>query len=138
MISEDFSDIEREIRSGPQKGGKISIQDIIREIKSLMWEKAGIIRSQEKLSTLIKDIENLKQRTAEFCPNNIKEYIKKRETENMLIAGESIARSALFREESRGAHFRSDFPDEGGGEWIKNTLVKGNDIGMKVESIENK
>jgi len=137
-ISEAFKDIESEIGSRAKKEGKFFMQDLQKELKRLMWEKAGILRSKEKLSALIKDIENLKQRTAEFCPNNLKEYIKKRETENMLIAGESTARSALFRKESRGAHFRSDFPDEGGDEWIKNTLIKGDDLEMKVESIENK
>ncbi len=33
------------------------------------------------------------------------------ETENMLLSARAIAQAALFREESRGAHFRSDFPD---------------------------
>jgi len=45
------------------------------------------------------------------------------EVENALLVGEMVARSALTREESRGAHFRKDFPVEDAS-WKRNLFVQ--------------
>ena len=53
---------------------------------------------------------------------------------NLLIVSEAITRAALFREESRGAQFREDFPDKDA-EWGKCNIVvkRGADGAMLVE-----
>jgi succinate dehydrogenase/fumarate reductase flavoprotein subunit len=94
-----------------------------------MWEKAGVIRNKESLSRLIDELEKLKENLNSCGVNDGKELVKKLETGNMLLVGEAVARSALFREESRGAHYREDFPDEGGERWMKNILIKRNNDG---------
>lgn len=66
-----------------------------------------------------KDIERLKEELAGIGVRDWKKLVNKFETENMLLVGEAVARSALLREESRGAHYREDFPSEGGEQWIK-------------------
>ena len=45
---------------------------------------------------------------------------------NMLAASELIARSALARQESRGAHYRQDFPRSDDANWLKNIYIKRN------------
>jgi succinate dehydrogenase / fumarate reductase flavoprotein subunit len=52
--------------------------------------------------------------------------------ENMLKIAETIVFSALQRKESRGAHFRSDFPERNDMEWLKHTLVYGTPKGLKL------
>jgi len=73
-------------------------------LQSLMWEKVGIVRSGEGLkeaaSTLAVWEKSLKR------PTDRSSY----EMTSMLMVGRMIAKAALLREESRGAHFRSDFP----------------------------
>jgi len=53
---------------------------------------------------------------------------------NLMTISEAIARSAMFRQESRGAQFRDDFPEKSA-EWAKYNLIvkKGPDGGMAVE-----
>jgi succinate dehydrogenase/fumarate reductase flavoprotein subunit len=91
------------------------------ELQKLMLQNAGIVRDQTRLQSGLKRILELKN---EFCSNkhntNLKEYnIADDDIENIiislqmkssLIACEAIIRSALTRQESRGAHYRSDFP----------------------------
>jgi L-aspartate oxidase len=75
-------------------------------VRRLAWEKCGIIRSGEQLDEARRTLEADRQERhpdpglAEFCLRNI-------HTVALLIA-----RCALAREESRGAHFRTDYPEK--------------------------
>ncbi|MFZ0326092.1 MAG: FAD-dependent oxidoreductase [Nitrososphaeraceae archaeon] len=92
------------------------------EIQELMKQNAGIVREQIRLQNGLKRILELKN---EFYSNkdniNIKEFqidnnnnfenvVLSWQVKSSLIACEAIIRSALMRQESRGAHYRSDFP----------------------------
>lgn len=75
-----------------------------KELQELMWEYVGIEREEEglkKASILIAEWDNL------FIPSR---SIEDLELKNLLTVGGSVARSARAREESRGGHFRSDYP----------------------------
>ena len=50
---------------------------------------------------------------------------------NLLLASELIARSALLREDSRGAHFRSDFEHTDNARWLQNIYLGRNGTGLK-------
>ena len=51
---------------------------------------------------------------------------------NMLTASELIARSALLREDSRGAHYREDFPNADDVNWLKNIYASRNGEGPRL------
>ena len=51
---------------------------------------------------------------------------------NMLTASDLIARSALAREDSRGAHYRSDFDKTDNVNWLKNIYFARNGVGLKT------
>jgi L-aspartate oxidase len=53
------------------------------------------------------------------------------EARNLQIAGLLVARSALAREESRGAHYRTDFPDHNDTKFRKHSVVRGEKIGFE-------
>ena len=55
------------------------------------------------------------------------------ELENMLKVAEAIVFSALQREESRGAHYRNDFPERNDEEWLKHSLVSATPEGLKAD-----
>jgi succinate dehydrogenase/fumarate reductase flavoprotein subunit len=55
-----------------------------------------------------------------------REWIEALQVENMALTLEMIARSALIREESRGTHYRRDFPKSNDEDWLKNTVLKKN------------
>ncbi len=75
-------------------------------IRAAMWEHAGIVRSAAGLRTCLSILDDLEAR----LPAGATEEM------NLVATGRLIARSALLREESRGGHFRSDFPCESA-EW---------------------
>jgi L-aspartate oxidase len=76
----------------------------IEEARSILWDKVAIIRDGKHLSEAIK-------RLSELCPPDTAQTSRTAyEAKNILAVAPIIARCALAREESRGAHYRSDFP----------------------------
>lgn len=75
------------------------------DLKTLMWENVGILREGKKLEYALNYLEKWMKEFDIFFPD--KEFL---ELKNMITVGYLMAKSALLREESRGAHFRVDFP----------------------------
>lgn len=74
--------------------------DLRQEIRALSWERLGLVRDASGLASAARRFaEILRQLPA--APSEVR---------NLAIAGSLVAAAALRREESRGAHFRSDFP----------------------------
>lgn len=85
---------------------EIDVKDLKVKLQNIMWEYVGILRDEKSLMTAIEKIDELKM---EF-PRN-KKCLNREEYEflNMLTVSSLIARSALNRKESRGAHYRLDY-----------------------------
>jgi succinate dehydrogenase / fumarate reductase, flavoprotein subunit len=107
-------------------GGIFVIEEPIKfrnELQKVMMQNAGILREQTRLQDGLKRILELKN---EFYSNkhtinlkesdsvdgndDIEDIILTLQVKSSLVVCEAIIRSALMREESRGAHYRSDFP----------------------------
>jgi len=56
------------------------------------------------------------------------------ELQNLLVLGDIVCRAALLRTESRGAHYRTDYPKEDNTHWLKNIFVRKEDGRIKVET----
>jgi len=81
---------------------------IKQEIKNIMWENVGIIRDKSSLETALATIEKLSEEfNRDYKCKDKYEY----EIRNMLTVSKLIITSALERKESRGAHYRCDYPD---------------------------
>lgn len=84
------------------------VEILIQQLKELMWDKVGIFRDELSLKSALVELNKL-------ILNFNREYkcLTKEEYEfrNMLIVAKAVTTSALNRQESRGAHFRNDFPD---------------------------
>ena len=85
---------------------EIDVTSMKRELQNIMWDGAGIFRSEETLMNALSEVEKLK---AAFHRTN--KCISKSEYEfrNMLTVAEMVIISALKRKESRGAHYRTDY-----------------------------
>ena len=118
-------------------GGIFVVKEPIKfrdEIQELMEQNAGIIREQTKLQNGLKRILELKNEFYFNKDNIIKEFkIDNNNSENIvltwqlkssLIACEAVIRSALMRQESRGAHYRSDFPKLDDERWKVNIYCR--------------
>ncbi|MBN3032507.1 MAG: L-aspartate oxidase [Candidatus Saganbacteria bacterium] len=88
-------------------------------IKSAMWNGTGIIRSQESLEDALNKLVKV-EKQIDFAPVSADEL----ELRNMLLVAKLIARSALGRQESRGAHYRTDYPRKDDANWQRHLVYK--------------
>ena len=83
---------------------EITIERAVRDIQDLMWNHVGIMRSAESLKRAIEKLQAIAPHVAH--PMSRQAW----EAQSLSTTGLLVARSALAREESRGAHYRTDFP----------------------------
>ncbi|MFC1955055.1 L-aspartate oxidase [Chloroflexota bacterium] len=86
-------------------------------LQQLLWDKVGIIRSKEGL-TEAADILAVWQKELPLPTDR-----SSHELSNIVLTGRLVTGTALLREESRGAHFRSDFPHKSDG-WQRHIILK--------------
>jgi succinate dehydrogenase / fumarate reductase flavoprotein subunit len=98
-------------RNGANVEGPYQIQH---ELQEMMQDLVGIVRHESEMLRALEAIHKLEDRAARVRVQGNREYNPGWHTaldlENMLTVSEAITRSALERKESRGAHFREDYP----------------------------
>src|SRR5207244_2042566 len=101
---------------------RVPVEASMSELQSLMWTHVGIVRTGSGLKQAVGRLQELAPQLAR--PHSRREF----EARNLQIAGLLVARSALAREESRGAHYRTDFPDHNDAKFAKHSVVQGEQI----------
>ena len=105
-----------------------SVEDVIDEIQQLMWNKVGIVRMRKGLTEAVQRLQTIAERLP--APNSRRNC----EARNIHTAALLIARSALARLESRGAHYRLDYPSHDDLKFKKHSIVT--EKGVKFEGIQ--
>jgi succinate dehydrogenase / fumarate reductase, flavoprotein subunit len=86
------------------------------DLQEMMQRLVGIVRTESEIQEAVKELASLKERAARAGVTGHREYNPGWHTAidltNLLTVSEAIARSAIERKESRGGHFREDFPDK--------------------------
>lgn len=98
-------------------GNNPNVEGLIREIQELMWNKVGIVRMRHGLTEAVQKLQALSERLPE--PDSRRHC----EARNIHTAALLITRSALARLESRGAHYRLDYPQHDDMKFKKHSLV---------------
>jgi len=107
------------------------------ELQDCMQDLVGIVRREEEMSRALAMIGELKSRAARVAVTGNREFNPGWHTaldlKSMLLVSEAITRAAIQRKESRGAHFRDDFPtkDEAAGK-INLVVRRGGDGAMQI------
>jgi fumarate reductase (CoM/CoB) subunit A len=77
-----------------------------------MWAGAGVLRNAEGLADALRVARDVYDRAEAMRPTSPRGLVTKVETMHLAAVGEAVARAALLRTESRGAHYREDHPHE--------------------------
>jgi succinate dehydrogenase / fumarate reductase flavoprotein subunit len=97
----------------PGQDGPYQVQH---DLQKMMQDLVGIVRRQGEMEQALAGLEKLKERAAKVTVAGNREYNPGWHTaldlHNLLTVSEAITRAAIDRKESRGAHFRNDFPDK--------------------------
>ncbi|HWY20455.1 MAG TPA: L-aspartate oxidase [Candidatus Acidoferrum sp.] len=106
-------------QNGPVDAG---IEELIGQMQDILWKNAGIVRTRIGMQEAMKVLEGLAPRVAH--PRTRRSH----EAANLHLAGLLVARSALAREESRGAHYRIDYPGHDDKKFLKHSVVRGESV----------
>ncbi|MBC2706181.1 MAG: FAD-binding protein [ANME-2 cluster archaeon] len=138
VSSRTLDSIEHEFYELAGMDGSESVADIKNDLQTVMTGKCGIFRDSRKLVEALEQTRRLRERF-----NNIgisdrgmifnTEMMEALELRNLLDFSEVIAASALAREESRGAHYRTDHPERDDVGWLKHTLAYRSETGPLLE-----
>ncbi len=114
---------------------------IRKEMQATTLENLGIFRTGEKIARVPDEIKGLKERHGRaYVQDKGKVFntdlINTLETGYLLDLAEAMAAGALNREESRGSHFRRDFPQRDDVNWLKHTLAHWSPDGPKLSYLE--
>jgi succinate dehydrogenase / fumarate reductase flavoprotein subunit/fumarate reductase flavoprotein subunit len=99
-----------------------------KRLGELTWERVGLVRDGRGLEEALAELDDLYDRTGRIAVNpELRlngEWQQALDVRNLVEVARLIARAALIREESRGSHFRADFPAPDDDRWLKNILLR--------------
>jgi succinate dehydrogenase / fumarate reductase flavoprotein subunit len=131
---EALAPFENGANAGGSAEGPYQIQH---ELQNMMQDLVGIVRTESEMKQALENLGALRDRAAHAAVYGHREYNPGWHTaldlKHLLTVSEAIALSALDRQESRGGHFREDFPDKNPDAAKVNSVVwKGADGAMKL------
>ncbi len=117
--------------------GTEKVASIRDSMQQLMTEQVSVFRTRENLQSALMQIRQLRKRSQNLFLTDKSavfnyELQEALELANMLRVAEVIVYSALARKESRGAHFRKDYPKRNDEEWLRHTFVSENVAGLEA------
>ena len=107
---------------------EVAVTDVRNKIQAIMNNFVGVVRSGNELVAAIDKLEKIERDEVPYLSIKAKRDYemlgKALETLNFIDVGKMIAKAALLRTESRGAHYREDFPHRDDESWLKNTIIR--------------
>jgi len=119
-----------------QKDGRLTLGALKGELQQIMENHVFVFRERTGLEKAKSEICELRERASRLAVSGFKrfnlEWARAIEFSLMLEMAEIITESALMREESRGFHFRRDFPKRNDKDWLKHTVIRRDSDGRPV------
>jgi succinate dehydrogenase / fumarate reductase flavoprotein subunit len=129
---------QQKLQSLLDQGGKYRINQVRQAFQDTMTEYCGVFRTEELMRQGWEKLQQLQQQYTEIylddkgsCWNT--EILEALELENLIVVGQMILSSALNRQESRGAHFREDYPERDDVNFLKHTMAYYSPAGIDIQ-----
>jgi fumarate reductase flavoprotein subunit len=124
----DFVRREQAYLDGLCRGGKEDPSALRGAMQDIMTAKVGIFREGADLASAVEELRELYLRSRDIivasrAPGANPELVTAYRTQKMLRLALTVTCGALARTESRGAHFRADYPQRNDQQWLKRTLA---------------
>ncbi|MDD5544299.1 MAG: FAD-binding protein [Acidobacteriia bacterium] len=97
---------------------KMQVEEKLAKLKRLMWDHVGIIRSGQQLRQTLQSLRDLSQHI-----RGLEVFKHEPQLRNLISVADIVTQSALAREESRGAHYREDFPLRKDPHFLKHSVI---------------
>jgi len=126
-VKREEEKIQRIFESCSQKG--ISPWKLKHRIKKVMWDDVSLFRTGSGLRRALEEVDKMRREDLpRLCLTTKsrrfnRELLEALEVENLLMVCESIIRPAILREESRGAHYRTDYSELDNTNWLRHIAV---------------
>jgi len=98
------------------------LKDINAELRKAMWSYVGIIRTEENMKLMLRKLENLNRRLDALGGNGVNTRFL--ELKNMVTVANLVTNAAYIRKESRGTHYREDYPTTDDKNWLKHICLE--------------
>jgi succinate dehydrogenase / fumarate reductase flavoprotein subunit len=143
-VKVDDGQVERAAKEALEPFERPGAQDnpfkVQHDLQAMMQDLVGIVRVESEMQQALTGLEALKKRAAQVGVTGHREYNTgwhaAQDLRNLLMVSEAIARSAIDRKESRGGHFRQDYPDKDPAFATLNIIVRGEaDSAMRVTHV---
>jgi succinate dehydrogenase/fumarate reductase flavoprotein subunit len=115
-------------------GNKIVNPFLIKlKVKHIVSKFCNPVRNREGLKSALEELKQIEEQSSFMFAENVLNLKEAVEARSMLLLARLIVHSALAREESRGAHFRSDYPESNDKNWLKNIIVTQENRKVKIQ-----
>ena len=111
---------------------------IRKEIHSVMSLAGSILRNKNQLTDALQSLGQIQNKLSKQYAENTNQLLEIIKNNNMVIVAKIIINAALIRTESRGAHFREDFPSIDNENWLKNIIIRKGESKLESEIRINK
>jgi L-aspartate oxidase len=102
--------------------GRQELKTLETELRKNMWNYVGIVRNEENLSLMLGKLRQLETKLNELNGNGLN--VQFLELKNMIAVSKLITKAALIRKESRGTHYREDYPLTDDKKWLKHICLE--------------
>ncbi len=112
---------------------ELDLSDVRNSLRALCWRNVGIDRTGDRLRETIEIVDFW----GRYVMDKVLEHRMGWETQNMLTVARCLAFAALAREESRGVHYRSDFPETNDNDFLAHITIERGSEGISIERIQS-
>lgn len=133
-----LSEAQQQIQALIEQPGQYRIGQIRTTFQDCMTHHCGVFRSEELMKAGLEQLQQLQQQYSQIylddksnCWNT--EIVEALELRSLMVVGQIILTSALNRQESRGAHFRKDYPERNDIDFLKHTIAYYSPAGIDLQ-----